>query len=151
MDKGELISIAKDVLADSKAAILTTVGKDGVPAMRWMSPIFLRNFEDSIYAVTSVVFNKTSDLKLNNKVQWMIQSKNLNRIINFNGEVSLVEDVALRSEVIEKLGTKLHVFWTINKDPSNLIVLETRISTGVIFLPIKGRKEIVSFSGEALR
>lgn len=148
MNKSEMITIAKDVLSDSKAAILSTVGKDGVPAMRWMSPVFLRDFEDSIYAVTSVVFNKTSDIKQNNKVQWMIQSKDLNRIINFTGEINLVENIALRSEVIEKLGPKLQVFWTINKDTSNLIVLETRILTGVLFLPVKGQKEIVSFRAE---
>ncbi|MBI9105441.1 MAG: pyridoxamine 5'-phosphate oxidase family protein [Spirochaetales bacterium] len=149
MNKSELIIIAKNILSVSKTAVLATTGSDQTPRMRWMSPVFLRNYENYIYAVTSQVFNKTGDIKKNGRVQWMLQTSSLSRIITFDGTMNMVENVSLRAEVLEALGSRLETFWTINKDPSTLIVLETEITSGMLFTPVKGQKELVSFNEES--
>ena len=147
MNKSDFFKSADLLLSEVRTAVLSTVSADSEPRMRWMSPIFLKGREDYLYCVTSPAFNKTGDVKKNNKVQWLIQSKSLDRIITLDGTIDIVENISLRSEVIEKLGTALTPFWTVNDDTSNIIVLETSISSGVLFYPVKGRKEYVSFTG----
>lgn len=149
MEKREVITLAGNLLSDVKTAILATAGKDGKPHMRWMSPVFLRNFENHIYAVTATGFSKTADINYNGKAQWMLQSKNLDVVITFDGIISMLENQALKSEVLETVGVQLQTFWKINKDPSDLTVLETKINSALVFYPVNGSKYLVSFSKEA--
>jgi pyridoxamine 5'-phosphate oxidase len=148
MDKREVISIAGNLLSDVKTAVLATADKNGSPHMRWMSPVFLRNFQDQVYAVTSTAFSKTSDISNNGHVQWMLQSKTLDTVITFNGIISMLENQALKNEVLQAVGAQLQTFWKINKDSSALTVLETEISSAVVFYPVKGQKFLVSFAKE---
>jgi general stress protein 26 len=147
MNKCDFLKAADVLLSEVRTAVLATVSSDNEPRMRWMSPVFLKGHDDCLYCVTSPSFNKTGDLKSNKTVQWMIQSKTLDRIITLNGKIDIVENISLRAEVIEKLGTALTPFWTVNENTSDIVVLETEVSSGVIFYPSKGRKEYASFGG----
>ena len=149
MDKREVIILAGNLLSDAKTAVLATAGSEGHPHMRWMSPVFLRDFKNYIYAVTSTGFSKTSDISSNGKAQWMIQSKSLDTVITFDGEISMLENLALKTEVLSAAGTQLQTFWKINMNPSSLTVLETEIKSAVVYYPVKGQKYRVSFSKEA--
>jgi len=144
MDKSALLTLADSLLSESKTAILSTVSSEG-PKMRWMSPIFLKNDPEHIYAITSNSFNKTNDISSNENVQWMLQNKSLDTIITFNGSIKSVENLSLRTEVLETVGQQLQTFWKINNDPSSLTVLDTDIESAVVFFPVKGKKYLVSF------
>lgn len=148
MNKSELIRLAEGILSESKTAVLATVDSDGSPRMRWMSPVFIRNFQNEIYAVTSTTFNKTGDINKNSNVQWMLQDKTLNTVITLNGQIRTVEDQSLKTEVLEIIGRQLQTFWTINSDPSSLVILETEITSGIVFYPVEGQKTKVSFTQE---
>lgn len=134
-----------DMIEDAKAGLLATVDVDGAPHMRWMTPAVLKDRVGAVYAVTSRNFAKKEQLSENGKVQWMFQSRSLNKIIYLNGSINLVDNSSMLNEVLEVVGPRLRVFWNVNPDQSSLIVLETILESGSLFLPMKGVKEEVKF------
>ena len=136
----------ENLLESSRSAILATVGKAENPTMRWMTPTTVRGRTGALYAVTSRNFAKREHLAKNPKVQWMIQSRSLEKVITVNGRVNVIENSAMKAEVLEAIGPRLPVFWKVNPDPDTLVVLETIIDEGTCFIPMKGTKETVSFT-----
>ena len=149
MNQSEIVYEASEIIEKSGTAVLANVDKNGFPVMRWMSPVFLKGNIDSIYALTSPKFGKSEALSDNPRVQWLIQTAALERIITLKGTIQLIDNVSLRSELIESIGSRLRPFWQLNNDTSEMIVLETVIEEGLIFYPVKGRKERVVFKGGA--
>jgi len=129
MEAREMLNILDRLLEDVKVAVLSNIGEDGSPVIRWMSPALVRGREGFLYAVTSPKFPKTAALKKNPKVMWMIQSKALDEVINIKGTMQVLENPSLKSMVIEAIGGKLQVFWSMNPDESELVVLETEIES----------------------
>ncbi len=145
MDKSGLIKLAAKILFDTKTAVLSTVGEEGQPRMRWMSPVFLDGYAERIFAVTSTGFKKASDINENGKVQWMFQSRSLDTVITIEGESRIIENLSLKNEVLEAVGKQLQTYWKINKDPSTSTVIETEIKSAVVFYPVEGVKHKVTF------
>ncbi|MCP4402905.1 MAG: pyridoxamine 5'-phosphate oxidase family protein, partial [bacterium] len=79
-------------------------------------------------------------------VQWMIQTRALDRVINLKGKINVLENPSIRSEVMEHLGRQLTVFWRVNTEDTNFIVLETIIEEATYFRPMKGLKETITFT-----
>ena len=145
MTKSAFMQELEELLEEAKTAILATVDKESRPSMRWMTPTVIRGRSGAIYAVTSKTFAKSEHLASNPRVQWMAQSRVLDKVINLEGKVNIIEISAMKAEVLEAIGPRLPVFWRVNPDPENLVVLETIISQGKLFLPMKGKGETVSF------
>lgn len=145
MTKSAFMQELEDLLEEAKTAILATVDKESRPSMRWMTPTVIRGRSGAVYAVTSKTFAKSEHLSGNPHVEWMIQSRVLDKVINLQGKVNIIENSAMKAEVLEAIGPRLPVFWRVNPDPENLVVLETILSTGKLFLPMKGKSETVSF------
>jgi pyridoxamine 5'-phosphate oxidase len=133
------------LIEDAKTAVLATVDSEGKPQMRWMTPAILKDRSNSIYAVTSLDFPKRSQLQEHPEVQWMFQSKSLDRIAYVSGRSNLIENPSMRAEVLEEIGGKLGVFWKQKADSASLVVIETVIEEGRFFLPMKGEYGTVSF------
>jgi pyridoxamine 5'-phosphate oxidase len=145
MKQSDFIVELDEIIEDARAGLLATVDSEGAPHMRWMTPAVLKERPRAVYAVTSRNFAKKEHLSENPKVQWMFQSRSLNKIIYLNGTVNLVDNSSMLNEVLEVVGPRLRVFWNVNTDESSLIVLETIIEEGSLFLPMKGVKEKVRF------
>ena len=145
MDRKKFTALIDGIFEDAKTAVLATVDSDGRPHMRWMTPTLLGDRKGAIYAVTSPDFAKIAHLSENPKVQWMFQTRLLNRIATATGLVNIIDNSAMKAEVIEGIGRRLNVFWRVNKDPSKLVVLETVIEEAAYFEPMKGLHEPVSF------
>ncbi|TFG62367.1 MAG: pyridoxamine 5'-phosphate oxidase family protein [Spirochaetales bacterium] len=145
MTRGEIFVELDRILDQTKTAVLGTTDVKGRPHMRWMTPIFLRERSGAVFAVTSREFTKTGELEKDNRCQWLFQTRALDTIISLNGIINLVDNSALKAEVLEAIGQRLTVFWRINADPANLIVLETIIEEASFFRPMKGLREFVSF------
>lgn len=138
--------IELDMIMDEvKTGLLATVDGEGKPHMRWMTPTILKDRSGAIYAITSKNFAKREQLDKNPKVEWMFQSRSLNKIIYIDGSVNLIDNSSMRNEVLEVVGPRLRVFWNVNTDETSLIVLETVMESGLMFLPMKGIKEQVKF------
>jgi pyridoxamine 5'-phosphate oxidase len=146
MDRKKFIALLDGIIEDAKTAVLATVDPDGRPHMRWMTPTLLGGRKGAIYAVTSPDFSKIAHLSENPKVQWMFQTRLLNRIATATGLVNVIDNSAMKAEVIEGIGRRLNVFWRVNTDPSKLVVLETVLEEADYFEPMKGVREHITFS-----
>ncbi len=131
MYKYEFFNCLDSLIADAQTAILATVDEDGRPKMRWMTPTTLKDRQGFIYCVTAKSSKKIDELNKNPRVEWMIQSRALDRIINIKGYVN-----------------RLNVFWKINFEDTEFVVLETVLEEAVYFEPMKGRTEKIYFGEE---
>lgn len=145
MNKADMMRKIEAVLEDAKAGILATVDAAGHPHARWMTPVLLAQWPDALFAVTSPDFPKTAQLRQNNTVEWMLQTRSLDQIINIRGGINILDNPSLKAQVMEAIGNKLTVFWKINSNKTDFIILETVIEEVCWNAPIKGLKEIVDF------
>jgi general stress protein 26 len=145
MDKNELLQKLEQIIDEVKTAVLATVDNDGKPKMRWVTPAIIRGRTGALYTVTSPRAAKVKQVKSNPNVQWLFQTRALDRIITIEGKVNVVDNPSIRSEVLEIVGPRLRAFWKINMDERDLLVLETIIEKAVFYIPMKGKKEAVRF------
>lgn len=141
----EMMNKIDAVLEDSKAGVLATVDADGRPHARWMTPVVLPQWPDSIFAVTSPHFPKVLQLDTNNKVEWLIQTRALDQVINVRGGMNVLDNPSVKAQVMEAIGRKLVVFWKINQERTDFVILETIIDEACWNAPMKGLKEVVDF------
>ena len=146
MDKKGFAALIGSIIDDAKTAVLATVDGEGRPFMRWMTPVLLRDRPGAIYAVTSPEFRKSLHIASNPKVQWMFQTKLLNKVATVSGLVNLVDNSGMKAEVLEAIGRRLTVFWKVNTDASKLVVLETVIQKASYFEPMAGKHEHADFA-----
>lgn len=149
MKKQDFLIELEALIEDAKTAVLASRDAEGLPHMRWMTPALLKDRSAALYAVTSRNFSKIQELNAHPEVEWMLQSKSLDRIINLQGKANIIDNSAMKSEILEEIGSKLGVFWKLNDDPGDLIVIETVFETGQFLLPMKGEKQTVDFRGNA--
>lgn len=150
MKPNQLMMIVDEILNSAKAAVLATIDENGDPCIRWMTPAVLKGRPGTLFTITAPGQDKVCQIKENSRVEWMIQSPSLAKVINLKGKVNVLRNPAIKSEVMENIGDRLTVFWRVN--PSQLtdyVVLETVIEEGTYYLPMKGKKETVDFKGEA--
>jgi pyridoxamine 5'-phosphate oxidase len=133
------------LLQDTKVGILATVGKDKKPHMRWMTPAMIKDRQDVIFSITAPNFPKAIDMEAYPNVEWMFQSRALDKVISLKGKANILDNPAIKAEILEHIGTGLNVFWKLNEDPGNYIILETVIEEATLFLPMKGSREKVPF------
>jgi len=145
MTKRDIMAEIGKILDDAKTALLATVDREGRPHMRWLTPAVIRGRVGALYNVTAPNSEKLEQLRANPNVQWMIQTRALDRIITLNGKINIVENPSIRTEVLEAVGDKLTVFWKIHEQEWEVCVLETVIENATFYLPMKNRKEKVEF------
>jgi general stress protein 26 len=146
MTQSEFMREVEAIIEESKTAVLATVDKDGNPHVRWMTPVVLKEKPNTLFATSSPDFSKIEQIKANNNVEWLLQTRSLDRVIKISGKIHLVEEPGFKAEVMQAIGPRLRVFWTLNDDPSKMICLETEIISGSYFTPINGKSETVSFN-----
>lgn len=141
MKQGDFLFELEEMIDDVKTGLLATVDSKGRPRMRWMTPAILKDRNGALYAVTSRDFAKREELNEKPQVQWMFQSRSLDKILYVDGKVNVVENSSMLNEVLEVVGPRLRVFWNVNPNETSLVVLETVMEQGAVFLPMKGIKE----------
>ena len=146
MDQQEIINKIELILEEAKTAILATSDKGGQPYLRWMTPAILKYHPDSIFCFTVPGTEKLKHIAANNKVEWMIQTRDLREIVNVRGTVNIIETPATKSELLETLGPRLATFWKANATPDEFIILETKIQTAVYSQPMKALRQTVNFA-----
>jgi len=147
MNKAAFTALLGTIIEDAKTAVMATVDSEGRPHMRWMTPTLIGGRPGAIYSVTSPDFEKVKHLAQNPHASWIFQTKMLSRIITISGPVNVVDNSAMKAEVLEGIGRRLNVFWRVNADPSKLVVLETVIEEAEYFEPMNNIHERMSFRG----
>ena len=146
MTKHEIMTELEMIIEDATTGVLATVDEKGCPHMRWMTPTILKDRPNAVFAITSSGFAKAMQLKQNSHVQWMIQTKMLDKILNICGVVNILDNSSIRNEVLEFIGPRLTTFWKIKtNEEANLLVLETVVQEATLFIPMKGVKTTVKF------
>lgn len=138
MNFASLLDVMERLLDTSHAAVLSTVDAQNAPHCRWMIPAVVRGRKGVLYAVTAPHFSKTDQLAAHENVAWLIQSKALDEIVEVRGRAQLVDNPALKSDVLEALGRNLSTFWRVNPDETELVVIETIIDHISYFRPMQG-------------
>lgn len=145
MTSEELMNKVIAILDEVKTGVLTTIGDDGYPRGRWMSPIVLSSDDNTLYTITAPDFKKIEQLEKNPHICWLIQTASLEEIVHITGKINIIDNPALKAEIMERIGRRLHAFWKLRGDETLFIVLETVIEEATYFLPMRGHKEIVKF------
>lgn len=148
MYKKAFMEKLEEIIEESKTALLSTIDDKGYPTSRWMSPILLPGKDEYIYAITASSFPKTHQINNSQKVEWLFQKKDLREIMNIKGKINVIDNPSIKKEILEIMGDRLGVFWKINEDVSDMVVLETEILYFKYFKPMKGAYDILDLRGE---
>lgn len=143
MDVNAMLDVMERLIEKSSVAVLANVDQQGQPRMRWMTPALIRGRKGYLYALTAPDFSKTAELSEQPAVEWMLQGPALREILRIRGKVELIDNPALKADVLEALGRRLGTFWKSNPDASNMIVLETIIEEFVYYQPMQDQKHQV--------
>jgi general stress protein 26 len=92
--------------------------------------------------------SKVDHIQSNSNAELMFQTRSLDKIVNINGTVTVLDNPSLCSEVLECIGKHLHAFWKINSSKSELVVIEFLFNSATLYNPQNGTKITISFAGE---
>lgn len=146
MDRKQFVEKLGLIMEEAQNGLLATVGTDGYPHMRWMTPMLKGGFEDPyLCAVTSNHFPKVADLNKKSQVSWLFTSPKTKEVVSLFGTIQVNENPRYVSEMMEEMGRRLAVFWKVNDDPSSLVTLETGLVSGEYFDPRSGEKHKIQF------
>jgi pyridoxamine 5'-phosphate oxidase len=149
MNARQIMDRVETIIEAHGTGLLATVGDDGGPRMRWLTPAVLRGRFGAIYALTAPGFAKVGQARARPRVEWMFQTPSLDEIITLRGRINVVENPSMRAEALEVIGPRLRVFWKLAHDERDLAVLETVIEEATRYLPLQGRKDTTRFAGES--
>ena len=140
MDAEELLARLERLLAAVKVGTLTTVDAEGFPRSRWMTPALLKGLGGTIYSVTALDSSKAAHIRAHPQVEWTLQSTTLDEVVSVTGEATLLQEPRMTAEVLEAIGPNLSIFWRVNPDSRNLVVVETTIREITCFLPTRNER-----------
>ena len=147
MTQSELLSVLERMLEANPYAVLATAGPEGQPRARWMAPGLVRGRPGFLYCFTGAAFHKVEELAQNERVEWLLASKDQSEILNVEGRMVVLDNPAQKAEVQEAIGAKLATFWQLEDDPSAVVVLETVITRFRYSRPSDGEIEEVALNG----
>jgi general stress protein 26 len=146
MNQSEMLHKLEQILSDVQLGVLATIDPQGAPHLRWMTVLTLRGRPKVLFAVTAPDFTKLSHLAAHPEVEWMLQTRMVDQVINLRGKINVLDNPAIKSEVIEQFAKCATAFWHVNLARTDFVVLETIITEATYFLPMQGVKDVVSFA-----
>ena len=148
MSPQELLNRLESILDEAKTGVLATKDSSGVIHMRWMTPAVLNHRQGAIFTFSAPGTPKIEQIMSTEQAEWMIQRPDLREIVNIQGPIRVIDNPALKSELMEILGPRLTAFWKANIGSDQFVVLETVIQTATYFKPMEGLREAMEFSWE---
>lgn len=140
MDSKAMLDVLERILEKSHVAVMNTVDEEGRPRSRWMTPATIRGRQGFLYTVSAPHFDKIDQISKNGGVSWLFQTRALDEVLEVVGKAQVIDNPALKSEVLEAIGGHLTTFWRVNPDETELIVIETVIEEMTYLEPMKGEK-----------
>ena len=140
MEFPELFARLERLVEASKVGILTTMDAERYPQSRWMTPVVVRGRPGYVYAVTAPDSSKAAQIREHPKVEWFFQSKILDEVLSASGDAVLVNDPQAKAEVLEAIGPNLQIFWRVNPNAKNLVIVETEIQKLSCFYPMRNER-----------
>jgi len=130
-----VVDLAKKLIGGERAGVLATVDEQGMPHMRWMATLSLRDWP-LLYTITSPASRKIQHIAHNPRVSWMFSNEELNIIINIRGEARIATDSVKMQQVWKLLEDKSKAYFlSIAADGPGFAVIETEIEDIDCILP----------------
>ncbi|MCE1245916.1 MAG: pyridoxamine 5'-phosphate oxidase family protein [Firmicutes bacterium] len=148
MTKRELIQILEIMIDETRVGILSTADEKAKPHITWLTPALQAGRPDAIFSITGAATKKVANLKENPHCQWVFQNRSISEVLTLNGVTNIIDNPSLKTEIIQSIGKKLTVFWKLNQDMADYVVLETIITDASYFRPSDGMRESVKFREE---
>jgi general stress protein 26 len=122
-----VIDLAKKLADGTRPGILATVDEKGMPHLRWMATLSLRDFP-LLYTITSPNSRKIQHISRNPNVSWMFSNEEMNVIVNIHGKARITEDFGKMQHVWKLLEDKSKAYFlSIASDGPGFAVIETEI------------------------
>jgi general stress protein 26 len=138
MTQSEFLNQLERIIEESKTGILITVDSQNRPSGRWITPAVLKSRPGAVYTFSTPDAPKVGDIRANGSVEWMIQNAALTEITNTRGIARILDNPALKNELMEVLAARLQTFWKVNIDQIEFIIIETKIQQGCYLDTNKG-------------
>ena len=145
MDRQQILELIYSSIEDSKTAVLAVCNIEGDPTMRWMTPACLKDRPGSLFMASDAKFAKVNFIRNHPSAELMVQSRSLDRVINIRGGITVLDNVSIRLEVLECVGSRLHAFWKASGNESDMVVLEFAMVDATVYLPMTGERHTVHF------
>lgn len=145
MQTQQLLNKLQEILDDAKAGVLGTTDSSGNTHMRWMTPIVSSHRPGAIFAFSVPHTPKIEQIQATGNAEWMIQTRDLTEIINLHGPTRVVDNPALKAELMDIIGNRLASFWKANTGQDEFVLIETVIKKATYFRPMQGIKQTVEF------
>jgi general stress protein 26 len=122
-----VIEVAKKLADGDRPGVLATVDEKGMPHLRWMATLSLREFP-LLYTLTSPVSRKVGHIKKNPGVSWMFSNVELNLIVNIRGNARIVDEPAKMQKVWKMVEDKSKAYFlNLTSEGTGYAVIETEI------------------------
>ncbi len=139
MNITEPIEELRNLLDTAKIGFLTTIGTDGYPHGRWMTPTMLPGEHRFLYCVSMAGSRKAAEIQADQKVFWSLQTSALGKVVAVLGSAVVLDNPQLKARVLEAIGPNLVNFWRLNPEAKHLIVIETAIERVSLYRPAEGK------------
>ena len=147
MSMNRLMNLIDAIIDDAKAAVLATVDKQGMPQLRWVTPGTISDRPGSLFIISAHNFAKVDQARNSPGASILLQTRLLDKVLNLQGVLSVLENPSIRSETLERVGKRLNAFWKIGTSDRELVVLEFTVTLAALYLPQVGSKEIITIDG----
>lgn len=122
-----VIRLAKQLADGNRPGVLATVDEDGLPHLRWMSTLSLREFPQ-LYALTSPASRKVEHIRNHPKVSWMFTAEGSSMVVNLSGTARVVSDKNEINRVWSVIENKSNAFFlSLDTAADGVAVIETTI------------------------
>ncbi|MBN1757315.1 MAG: pyridoxamine 5'-phosphate oxidase family protein [Chitinispirillaceae bacterium] len=148
MSINRLMTLIDSLIDDARAAVLATVDKKGAPRLRWITPGSIADRPGFLYMITAHDFEKVVQAKEHPDASILLQSRQLDRVLQLQGVLTVLENPVIRNATLERISHMLNAFWKTGSKDRELVVLEFRITEAVFYRPMSGEKEKLLFDGE---
>jgi len=145
MEAHDLTNKLEAMLDEAKTGILATADSEGRVHMRWMTPAVLKQRRGAIFAFSKPDAAKVAQIAASGSAAWIIQTPDLREIVHLSGPTRVIDNPALKAELMEILGPRLTAFWKSNSPVEEFVVIETVIEEATWFRPMKATRETVRF------
>jgi general stress protein 26 len=122
-----VVDLARKLADGTRPGVLATVDEHGMPHMRWMATLSLRDWP-LLYTITSPTSRKVAHIRKNPNVSWMFSNEEMNIVVNIQGKARIADDFGKMQHVWKLLEDKSKAYFlSIAADAPGYAVIETEI------------------------
>jgi general stress protein 26 len=97
----QVSQIARILVKDAQPLLLSTIGMDGAPRSRYIGAFRIRDTGE-IFLISPSKTHKMQEVQRDPRVQVVLASKDMQRVLTLSGSAAVVQDMAVRKGLFEE-------------------------------------------------